>query len=84
MESKILVIATTFPRWRNDVSPRFVYDLSNSLASNYKITVLVPHHKGAKKQENIQDLIRIEQNIKNLNMVKKIEKNSNPIDNDVQ
>lgn len=46
-----------------------------------KITTL---KNDAKKQENIQDLMLIEQNIKNLNMVKKIEKNSNPFDNDVQ
>ena len=40
--------------------------------------------KDAKQQGNAQDLVRIDQNIKNLNMVKKIEQNSNPYDSDVQ
>jgi len=39
MEKKILVIATTFPRWNNDSTPRFVYDLSNRLTSSYNIIV---------------------------------------------
>ncbi len=51
MEKKILVIATTFPRWKNDATARFVYDLSEKLASVYKIIVLAPHHKGAAKIE---------------------------------
>jgi len=51
MENKVLVIASTFPRWKNDTTPRFVYELSNRLASTFKITVLAPHHKGAKEEE---------------------------------
>ena len=51
MEKNILVIATTFPRWNNDSTPRFVYDLSNRLASKYNIIVLAPHYKNAKKRE---------------------------------
>ena len=51
MEKKILVIASTFPRWKNDSSPRFVYDLSENLGSKYKIIVLVPHYRDAKKKE---------------------------------
>ena len=51
MEKKALVIATTFPRWKDDTTPRFVYDLSNRIASNYKIIVLSPHHKNAEKKE---------------------------------
>ena len=46
-----------------------------------KITTL---ENDAKRQENIQEIMRIEQNIKNLNMVKKIEKNANPFDDDTQ
>ncbi|MAE42878.1 hypothetical protein CMO93_03840 [Candidatus Woesearchaeota archaeon] len=51
MEKKILVIASTFPRWKDDNSPRFVYDLSENLSSKYKIIALVPHDKDAKKKE---------------------------------
>jgi len=56
MEKKILVIATTFPRWNNDSTPRFVYDLSNRLTSSYNIIVLAPHHKNAKKKETMGKL----------------------------
>lgn len=56
MEKKILVIATTFPRWSNDSTPRFVYDLSNRLASRFKIIVLAPHYKNIKKTENMGKL----------------------------
>jgi len=56
MENKVLVTATTFPRWKNDTSPRFVYDLSERLAFRYSIIVLAPHHKGAAKKENMGKL----------------------------
>lgn len=50
-EGKILVMASTFPRWKNDTTPRFVYDLSERLASRCRIIVLAPHHNKAKKKE---------------------------------
>jgi len=56
MKKKILVIATTFPRWINDSTPRFVYDLSKRLVSSYKIIVLAPHYKGALKKEKMEKL----------------------------
>jgi glycosyltransferase involved in cell wall biosynthesis len=51
MEKKILVIASTFPRWKGDTTPGFVYKLSERLAFDYKITVLAPHHRKAAKRE---------------------------------
>lgn len=54
--SKILVATTTFPRWKNDTTPRFVYDLSERLASKYRITVLAPHYDGAAKHETMGNL----------------------------
>jgi len=49
---KILVTGTTFPRWKGDTEPSFVYDLSELLAKRgYEVIALVPHHKGAKKLE---------------------------------
>ena len=29
----VLVLASTFPRWKNDTTPSFVYELSNRLAN---------------------------------------------------
>src|SRR3989344_1716514 len=53
---RILVTATTFPRWKNDPEPSFVYDLSKRLAKRYEVTVLVPHYPGAKEYEVIEGL----------------------------
>jgi len=53
MEKKILVVATTFPRWKNDTEPSFVFYLSNLLAKKkHKVVVLVPHFLKAKKIRN--------------------------------
>lgn len=49
---KILVLTTTFPRWKDDTTPAFVYELSKRLQENGReIVVLAPHHEGAKKFE---------------------------------
>lgn len=53
VKKSVLVLTTTFPRWENDSTPRFVYNLSKRLVSRYKIIVLAPHHKGAAKRENM-------------------------------
>ena len=50
---KILVTATTFPRWEGDSEPGFVFELSNRLAEKYEVTALVPHYKGAKEREQL-------------------------------
>jgi|TARA_Y100000310_G_scaffold345860_1_gene471657 glycosyltransferase involved in cell wall biosynthesis len=51
LNGRILVLATTFPRWANDSTPRYVYDLSKRLAYKFRMIVLAPHHYGAKKTE---------------------------------
>jgi glycosyltransferase involved in cell wall biosynthesis len=57
MENKILVLASTFPRWKNDSEPGFVYFLSELLVKKgYDICVLVPHFPGAKKFEKMEGL----------------------------
>ena len=49
---KILVLTTTFLRWKDDTTPTFVYELSKRLQNEgFEIVVLAPHHKGAKKFE---------------------------------
>jgi len=54
---RVLVIATTFPRWAGDSEPAFVHHLSASLVKlGYQITVLAPHHKGAKRSEAMDGL----------------------------
>ena len=52
MGRKILVTATTFPRWKDDTEPGFVFYLSNLLSKKgHKVTALVPHHFNAKRYE---------------------------------
>ena len=50
---RILATATTFPRWKGDSSSSLVFDLENRLGKMHDITVLAPHHPGAKKNERM-------------------------------
>lgn len=51
---KILVLATTYPRWKNDHEPAFVHYLAKGLAeSGHELTVLTPHTTGSAKQETL-------------------------------
>lgn len=50
-KKKLLVTASTFPRWEGDTEPRFVLDLSSHMTDEFDVTVLVPAAPGAKKQE---------------------------------
>ncbi len=54
---RILVMASTFPRWEGDTLPPFVYELSERLAQmDYEIHVLAPHAKDAAARENLGSL----------------------------
>ncbi len=56
---RVLVLTTTFPRWKGDVTPAFVYELSKRLQeSGLEIVILAPHHYGAKKFE-IMDCMKV-------------------------
>lgn len=55
---KILVTTSTFPRWRNDTDPGFVYELSKRFIDNDTcVHVLAPHTKGAAENEELDGLI---------------------------
>jgi glycosyltransferase involved in cell wall biosynthesis len=58
MENKttILVLASTFPRWKNDTEPRFVYDLCKKITDEFHVIVLAPHCRNSKKYELFDDL----------------------------
>ena len=49
---RVLISASTFPLRSDDVLPRFVYDLAESLTSYCKVTVLAPDAPGASRQEH--------------------------------
>lgn len=44
---KLLVLTSTFPRWKGDTSPRFVADLCAGLGRTMEVTVLAPASPGA-------------------------------------
>ena len=48
---RVLVIATTFPRWKNDQEPRFVYELCRPISEKMDIHILAPHAPQAKEKE---------------------------------
>lgn len=51
---KLLVTASTFPRWSSDTEPRFVLDISKALTEFYDVTVLAPASAGAEEEEEIE------------------------------
>ena len=53
---RLLVTASTFPRWKGDTEPRFVLDLCIALKEYFDITVLVPAAPGAKDQEILEGI----------------------------
>ncbi len=59
--NKILVLTTTYPRWKNDSEPAFIHSLNIQLQSDYEIYVIAPHTPSSKKNENLDnvDIIRV-------------------------
>lgn len=50
-------MASTFPRWKDDVEPPFVYELCRRLSQNgLQIDVLAPHAADCKTYENLDGL----------------------------
>lgn len=55
MEKKrLLVTASTFPRWKGDTEPRFVLDLCKYLTEWFDVTALVPSAPGAAQREVLE------------------------------
>ncbi len=46
-KSRLLVLASTYPRWQGDPEPAFVHELCKSLLHCFDVTVLCPHASGA-------------------------------------
>jgi len=58
MKKKLLVFASTFPRWQNDTLPPFVYELSKRLTGEFDVHVLAPSFPGSKDYE-IMDKMKV-------------------------
>ena len=48
---KILVLASTYPRWQGDHEPGFVHELNRRLADEFDVHVVCPHAPGAASHE---------------------------------
>lgn len=48
---RLLVLASTFPRWENDTEPAFIFELSRRLTSHFDVHLLAPHADGASQYE---------------------------------
>ena len=49
--ARLLVLASTYPRWAGDHEPGFVHELSSRLTDRFELRVLTPHHQGAATRE---------------------------------
>lgn len=51
-QTSVVVMASSFPRWADDSTTRFVLDFARQMQTRgYKITATVPHFEGAKTRE---------------------------------
>jgi glycosyltransferase involved in cell wall biosynthesis len=50
---KILVLTSTYPRWKDDTEPGFVDQLSQNLAQEHAVDVIAPHARGAAMEESM-------------------------------
>lgn len=55
-KKKLLVTASTFPRWEGDTEPRFVLDLCKHMTEWFDITIMVPYAPGAKEKETLEGM----------------------------
>lgn len=53
-KKKLLVTASTFPRWEGDTEPRFILDLASHMTDEYDVTVLVPAAPGSREWEVLE------------------------------
>jgi glycosyltransferase involved in cell wall biosynthesis len=55
-KKNLLIITSTFPRWKNDTDPPFVFELAKRLTGAFNITVLTPNYPGAIAEEFIEGI----------------------------
>ena len=57
VRKKILVTTSTFPRWKDDTEPQFVYELCKQLVNlGFDIDVLAPHAEGVRSRESMNGI----------------------------
>ncbi len=53
---KLLVFTSTFPRWKEDTDPPFVFELAKRLVDSFDVFVLTPSYPGAQKKESVEGI----------------------------
>jgi len=56
IKKNLLIITSTFPRWKNDTDPPFVFELAKRLTDSFNITVLAPGYPGAMADETMENV----------------------------
>jgi len=51
---RLLVLASTYPRWAGDTEPGFVHELAKRLTNDFDVTVLAPSAPGAARREEME------------------------------
>lgn len=54
IKPRLLVLASTYPRWANDHEPGFVHELARRLTNTFDVTVVCPHAPGAAVEEVLE------------------------------
>lgn len=59
-KQRLLVLTSTYPRWKGDPEPAFVHQLASRLVQRFDVTVLCPHAPGARTRETLDgvDVVR--------------------------
>lgn len=50
---RLLVLTSTFPRWRDDPEPGFVHDLCKRMTEEFEVHVVCPHAPGARNEDEL-------------------------------
>lgn len=53
---RVLVLTSTFPRWKNDSEPAFVLELNRRLNAAFDVCILAPRSPGSKDKETMAGL----------------------------
>lgn len=53
---RLLVLSSTYPRWRGDPEPAFVHELARRLVGKFEVMVICPHASGAADEEVLDDV----------------------------
>ena len=53
---KLLILASTYPRWSGDPEPGFVHELAKRLTKRFEVRALCPHARNAAIQETLDSV----------------------------